>query len=541
MTRRRQPSRGETTPMPAHQPAARSLKKRLILAMLCLGVALAGLGGISLYGLYAYRSLVKSLSRMDAFRRASALIHSVNDLRVTVARLRTVHELGPGEPAHQERQRLQLRFFRLLLQVQEDLDRYRRHLDSMAHSGFHIGGSQEEQQAMWSIERALQRLQKLPLDAQRQDALDVQTLEAEIHELQSQAIKLPQYLRRDVLGFTQRLHRRWRTFFVLAWISTVWAAAVFVLLAWGARRHLVCPLQQLLQAAQRLAAGKYQYRLRLQHEDELAQLAAALNLVAERFRQVQRELEQKVQRLVQQAGRSDRLAGVGMLAAGVSHELNNPLASIALSAESLERRLSRHRGEMVPPDYLPQVRRYLELIRTEAARCHHIVYTLLEPPQPDRLAQTTPTALAPLVEQATAVVRQLAPYRQRDIQLELDTALSACVEQESWKQVVINLLLNALQATGPKDRVLVRLSREEDQAVLVVEDTGCGIAPQDVPRLFEPFFTQRRDGQGTGLGLFLVHRIVTGWGGQVEAHSPGPGQGAKFVVRVPRVPRSRAA
>ncbi len=521
--------------------AKHSLKRRLIAAMFCLAVALVGLSGISLYGLYAYRSLVKSLSRMDAFRRASALIQSVNDLRVTVARLRTVHELEPGEPAHQERQQLQLQFLRLLLQAQEDLQRYRRHVDSMAQSGFDIGGSQDEQQAMWSIERALQRLQKLPLEAHRQDALDVQTLEAEIHELQSQAIKLPQYLRRDVLSFTQRMQRRSRRFFTLAWISTVWALAVFVVLIWGSRRHLVQPLQQLLQAAQRLAAGRYQYRLRLQHNNELAELAAALNLVAERFCQVQRELEQKVQRLVQQAGRSDRLAGVGMLAAGVSHELNNPLAAIAMSAESLERRLRPCQGKPVPEDYLPQLHRYLQLIRTEAARCRRIVNTLQGHPLPPSQRTQPAVLLAPLVEEVVAVVRQLECYRQQKLALQLDQTAQAAVDPAAWKQVAMNLLLNALQATKAGDQIRVQLLRQENEVQLVVEDTGCGIAAENVPRLFEPFFTQRRDRQGTGLGLFLVHRIVKSWGGAVEVHSPGPDQGARFVVRVPHAPRAQAA
>ena len=528
--------------MPSNRtPGGASLRRRLVWAMLWLAVALLGLSGISLYGLYAYRSLVKSLSRMDAFRRASALIHSVNDLRVTVAGLRTVSQLDPGELALQERQRLQLRFLRLLLQVQEDLNRYRRHVDRMAQSSFGIGGSQEEQQTLWAIQRALQRLQKLPLDAHRQDALDVQTLEAEIHQLQSQAIKLPHLLRRDVLGFTQRMHRRWRTFFLLATLGTVCTLVVFAGLIWGSWRELVYPLQQLLRGAQRLAAGRYQYRLSLPRRDELAQLAAALNLVAERFCQVERELEQKVQRLVQQAGRSDRLAGIGMLAAGVSHELNNPLASIAISAESLQRRLQPHQGNPVPRDCLLQVHRYLELIPAEAARCHRIVQKLLEPAAPGQQPPQEAIPLAPLVEQAVAVVLQLVPDRQRRVHLELDPQLAAPVDPGAWKQVVMNLVANALQATGPEDRVQVHLFREEEELLLVVEDTGCGIAAESVPRLFEPFFTQRRGRQGTGLGLFLVHRIVAGWGGRVEAFSAGPGQGARFVVRLPRAPRTQAA
>jgi len=166
--------------------------------MLCLGVALVVLSGISLYGLYAYRSLVKSLSRMDAFRRAAALIDSVNDLRVTVAQLRTANELEPNELTMQERERLQLRFLRALLRVQEDLNRYRRHVESVAQSSFGIGGSQEEQQALWAIERTLRRLQDLPLDRPAEDPLDVQTVENEIARLQTLTIQLPRYLRRDV-------------------------------------------------------------------------------------------------------------------------------------------------------------------------------------------------------------------------------------------------------------------------------------------------------------------------------------------------------
>ena len=520
---------------------AESLKKRLYRGMLCLGVALVVLSGISLYGLYTYRSLVKSLSRMDAFRRAAALIESVNDLRVTVAQLRTANELEPNEQTLQEQERLQVRFLRALLRVQEDLNSYRRHVESVAQSSFGIGGSQEEQQALWAIERTLRRLQDLPLDRPAEDPLDVQTVENEIARLQTLTIQLPRYLRRDVLLFTHRMQRRFRPFFLLAWLGTGAATLAFLLLIRESQLHLVRPLQQLLQAAQRLAAGRYQYRLRLHRRDEMAELAAALNLVAEQFCQIQEKLERKVQQWVQRAGRSDRLAGVGMLAAGVSHELNNPLASIAMSAEALERRLRPNEGKPVPEHLVPQVRRYLGLIQSEAARCHRIVHTLLEPPEAASSTGASSVALAPLVEQAVTVLGQLEEYRQRRVELRLDRSLRAPVDPAQWKQVVMNLVLNALQATGPEDRIRVELTGQSAGMLLTVEDTGCGFDAQRASQLFEPFFTNRRDGQGTGLGLFLVHRTVQSWGGQIQVHSDGPGRGARFQVLLPHPAQTRDA
>jgi signal transduction histidine kinase len=109
----------------------------------------------------------------------------------------------------------------------------------------------------------------------------------------------------------------------------------------------------------------------------------------------------------------------------------------------------------------------------------------------------------------------------------------AAVNPQEMKQVVLNLITNALDSLDPGGTVQVRLSRADRWARLEVEDNGCGMTAEVQQHLFEPFYTRRRDGQGTGLGLSISYRIIQDHGGEIVPSSPGPGCGSRFVVTLP--------
>jgi signal transduction histidine kinase len=286
-----------------------------------------------------------------------------------------------------------------------------------------------------------------------------------------------------------------------------------------------------------VAAGDFGYRLQLDTRDEMAELADAFNAMTERFQEIRDDLDKQVQLRTREVIRSEQLASVGFLAAGVAHEINNPLASIAMCAESLESRLEPAGAD----DAEAQVaRRYVELIQAEAFRCKGITEKLLDF---SRLGEVRrqPTALLGLVRDVADMLQHVGRFKGRTIEIEDERDVLAMVNPQEIKQVVLNLLVNALDSLEEEGHVRVAVRRSPlpesstggSEAVFTVTDDGCGMTEEVLEHLFEPFFTRRKSGQGTGLGLSIVHRIVTDHGGRIEATSAGPGQGSTFRVTLP--------
>jgi len=232
------------------------------------------------------------------------------------------------------------------------------------------------------------------------------------------------------------------------------------------------------------------------------------------------------------------MASVGFLAAGVAHEINNPLASIAWSAESLETRIYdilNPQGEVDERQQLEQIddmKKYLQRIQEEAFRCKEITSALLDFSRMGDTQKKTAN-LSEIVQTVIEMVRPLSKYRDRTIEFERDATLQAQVNSQEIKQVVLNLITNALDSINSGGHVQIQLSRRNDQAVLEVSDNGCGMTAEVMQHLFEPFFTRRRDGQGTGLGLSITYQIIQEHGGNITPHSAGPGLGSTFTVSLP--------
>jgi signal transduction histidine kinase len=227
--------------------------------------------------------------------------------------------------------------------------------------------------------------------------------------------------------------------------------------------------------------------------------------------------------------RNEQLASVGFLAAGVAHEINNPLASIAMCAESLESRIAA-----LPADHADAkvTRRYLELIQNEAFRCKGITEKLLDFSRLGEVRRQA-TAIGGLVADVADMLRHVGRFSGKSIEIAEGPDVLVMVNPQEIKQVVLNLLVNALDCVEDGGQVQVAVKRSGAEALLTFTDNGCGMTTEVLEHLFEPFFTRRKTGQGTGLGLSIVHRIVADHGGRIEAHSDGPGTGATFRVTLP--------
>ncbi|MFP5354407.1 MAG: two-component system sensor histidine kinase NtrB [Gemmatimonadota bacterium] len=230
---------------------------------------------------------------------------------------------------------------------------------------------------------------------------------------------------------------------------------------------------------------------------------------------------------------SEKLAAVGQLAAGVMHEVNNPLATISACAESLGFRLDdlRAGGADVPE----QAGEFLRIIDSEVQRCKRIIDGLLDFSRP-RSADKALASINDVVEQSTFLVRHHARFRKLQLQTLLDPDVpGVTANAEQLIQVMMALMINAADAMPDEGTITIRTRRgisKHEEVIAEVIDEGQGIARADLPRIFEPFFTTKAPGRGTGLGLSICYGIITEHGGRIEVDS-AVGAGSTFRILLP--------
>lgn len=236
--------------------------------------------------------------------------------------------------------------------------------------------------------------------------------------------------------------------------------------------------------------------------------------------------------------RAEKLSAVGRLAAGVVHEINNPLATIAACAEALESRVGE--GAFGDSKEVEDLREYLELIRSEAFRCKAITNGLLDFSR-QRTGQFAPIGLGEVLRSAARLINHQARGAEIEIRLDIEDNLPFVSGDEGQlQQAVIALATNAVDAMpeGGVLRLAAQAEREGGEGAarvrVEVSDTGMGIASENLPKIFEPFFTTKEVGQGTGLGLAVCYGIVTDHGGTLEVEST-VGRGTTFTIRLPAI------
>jgi len=533
----------------------RPIRDRLLLGGLLVGIMVATLSASSFLGIYSYRRLVRALScRAAELPRASELGDCVGELRLAHARAlsgdpvkfpgdvlasrfvflrRTVSWTG-DEPAFGDW------FSAQIERTSWALERYCDELAADELDGMPFGDRSRERDTAREITACLETIRSIaepdqgrlpPVDGdsvpeQRRRLL---AIEPHLERLTTLSAELPTFLQERLHDLSHEVRSGYRTLIITTWASALAAAALLAALGILTYRWVFRPLRLLGHGSRRVAAGDFGFRVRLDSRDEMAELAGALNDMTQRFQEIRDDLDRQVQLRTREAIRSEQLASVGFLAAGVAHEINNPLASIAMCAESLEGRL-----ESLPIDGgdLPVAKRYLELIQAEAFRCKGITEKLLDF---SRLGEVRrqPTAIVALVADVAEMLRHVGRFAGKRIEIDEGPDVLVMVNPQEIKQVVLNLLVNALDCIEEAGQVRVAVKRSGDEAVLTFTDDGCGMTEEVLEHLFEPFFTRRKAGQGTGLGLSIVHRIVADHGGRIEATSDGPGRGSTFRVTLP--------
>jgi hypothetical protein len=341
----------------------------------------------------------------------------------------------------------------------------------------------------------------------------------------------------------------------IAYISAILAADVVVFVAFGAyqlRRLILAPVAEAAAVAEAIAAGDLQRRVPASGSAELGRLAASVNRMTDRL------LEERA--LVV---RAEKLAGIGRLAAGVAHEIGNPLGAINGYVHLLRRAL-RHEPGMVET---------LDGLEQEALRIDRIVRALLDYARPRRTTPA-PVDINECARGAVLLLETQGALRKVEVRLDLDRrAAPVAALRHDVDQVFVNLLLNAVDAMDGTGRIVV-CTRVTDAARLlapnarragdaegdapprepsakvrawidrsprldvlevVVADSGRGVAPENAERIFDPFFSTKAPGKGTGLGLAIVARTVESLGGAIWVQPSREG-GAAFVLLLPILP-----
>jgi len=301
--------------------------------------------------------------------------------------------------------------------------------------------------------------------------------------------------------------RRARMASVTAAVTTLVATFVAIALAIALVRGIVRPLRGLNMAAARIGEGDFDAVAPPTGAAEFEELRGGLERMAAGLRE-------RESRLL----KAERLAGLGALAAGVAHELNNPLGVILGYVKTLR---SAHVNDEVAAD--------LRIVEEEAHQCRRIVEDLVAFAREPRLERRL-TDVAALSREVVTRLGRSGELREGQVVVNAGSVPSAHVDAARLAQVIRNLLLNA-SAASPADRAIeLGVSATVGHLIIRVTDRGTGIAPDDLPHLFEPFFTRRRE--GTGLGLAVTHGLVMAHGGNIEVHSE-EGSGTRVTVTLP--------
>jgi two-component system NtrC family sensor kinase len=333
-----------------------------------------------------------------------------------------------------------------------------------------------------------------------------------------------------------------------------WALAALVavgavsgaFLQWSLRR----PIRELTEGTRALASGDLSHRIRVHSSDDLGRLAGSFNDMTRSLREAQEEnrswartLEERVQAKTEELQRINRhitqiekMASLGTLAASVAHELNNPLSGILTYARLDAKRLKR--ADAGPP-LLQEVIADLEMIARESDRCGAIVKNLLVFSRQQEGGEFRPVLLREIIDRSLRLVAHHLQMARAEVESRCEPEdVSVIGHDGQLEQALVALLLNAAEAMPGGGNLGVSARREPTGAVrLAVQDTGSGIAAEDLPHIFEPFYTTKPQGKGVGLGLSVVYGIVQGHGATIDVDS-APGRGTTFTITFPAASRT---
>ena len=300
-------------------------------------------------------------------------------------------------------------------------------------------------------------------------------------------------------------------------IGTITAVTAWFLIAFFISRNFTKSIGNLMRTMKKIEEGSLEARVDVKSKDEIGALGSFFNKMLNKLEKGRNE--QRV--LQQQVANAEKLASLGRLAAGVAHEINNPLTGVLTSGHLLLKKTSEDAPE----------REDLEIIVKETARCRGIIKGLL-----DFARQTEPemklSDINEIIGDSLSLIKNQASFHNVEINKELTQPLPlVSADPNQIEQVFINVIINAQEAM-PNGGVLTISSMHKDRFIEVkFIDTGCGIPEENIGKLFDPFFTTKEKSKGTGLGLAVSYGIIEGHQGSIEVESK-LGQGTTVIIKL---------
>jgi two-component system, NtrC family, sensor kinase len=282
-------------------------------------------------------------------------------------------------------------------------------------------------------------------------------------------------------------------------------------------RRFIGPITQLANTMEKARGDYLDIRVEVSGHDELAVLGERFNSMIERIRHANEELKRTHETLVQ----SEKLASVGILAAGVAHEINNPLGGIFNCLQMLKQN----------GDNPPFREKYIGLVTEGFDRIETTVSKLL---WMSRKGKHAPVDMN--IRSAVESIYSFLDYKMKKAKIafknEVAADLRVTFDIHDFQQLLLNLFINAIHAMEKGGTLEVKGYRRDSVISIEVIDNGCGIEQENIGKIFDPFFTTKQTGEGTGLGLWLTYEIIRNYGGDIAVESV-TGKGSRFIVRFP--------
>ena len=306
--------------------------------------------------------------------------------------------------------------------------------------------------------------------------------------------------------------------YLLLDIAVIMGLGIFLI-----NRLAVRPVRNLDRATERVAEGDLSARVKVTGSREISSLVISFNQMVERLKAAQENLLESQQQMVQ----SEKLASVGRMAAGLAHELGNPLSALLGYADIL----------LKNKDLNPEDRELVSRLRNEGLRIDRTIRGMLEFARPAPL-ELKELSVNEVLSQAVDLVRGRKISREIDFQISLGPGeLRAQGDPNRLEQVLVNLILNAVDAINEKavpGWIKLETRAAAGQVEISISDSGVGIGPGDLNKIFDPFFTSKAQDKGTGLGLTVSLQLVRSMGGNIRVESK-PGEGSVFTISLPSI------
>ncbi|MEK7775127.1 MAG: ATP-binding protein [Candidatus Zixiibacteriota bacterium] len=318
-------------------------------------------------------------------------------------------------------------------------------------------------------------------------------------------------------------------------------------------RVVTNPVRHLVDVTDKVSQGDLSQQVKITQTDEIGHLGETFNKMIDSLRDSRDKIEEynrtlemriadrttELREAQSQLIQSEKMSAIGQLAAGVAHELNNPLGGILGYAQFALEKIRKHLGDQAPSKEMESYIRYLTDIETQARRCKNIVQNLLRFSRASKTADFEPVELNRVVDDTRIFIEHQLSMHQIDLELSLDSSIPAIQGNAGQlQQVLTNLIINAMHASNPGTsiKVFTRQSRALGEfggtVEMLVVDQGSGIPTEHLKKIFEPFFTTKEVGKGTGLGLSVSYGIIKEHGGEIKVDSI-PGKGTTFTIILP--------